>query len=218
MNLLVSFPSSQRLDTILERKRRAMTYQSQNRSRRRHSQQRRTPKVKLPHRVKEASPRALQANIVWDHHRRHGHAEEQRRDLDAKLPSPAESFGHGAAEGSSESRAGTEVCGDVGLVGASTSGISQFHIVSEFILLGNTLYRHQVTRDDAPQRTHPPSTKPAKRPRRDKALNTPRQRTPYRRKSKDADAGYKQGLPAHRVGQPAQQRLKRRRREQKGRG
>lgn len=104
-----------------------MAYQSQNRSRRRHSQQSRTPKVKLPHRIKDASPRALQANIVRDHDRRHGHAQEQRRDLDAELPSPAESFGHGAAEGSSEGGAGAEVCGDVGLVGASASDISQFH-------------------------------------------------------------------------------------------
>lgn len=97
------------------------TYQPQNRTRRRHCQQGRPRKVKPAHRVKDASPRALQPNIVRDHHRRHGHAQQQRRDLDAKLPSPAERFGHGAAEGSSEGGAGAEVCGDVGLVGASAS-------------------------------------------------------------------------------------------------
>lgn len=106
---------------ILSRVRRIKTYQSQDCSRRRHRQQRRTLEIKLTHRIKDASPRALQPDIIWDHDRGHGHAQEQRRDLDAKLPSPAERLGHGAAEGSSEGRAGAEIDGDIGLVGASAS-------------------------------------------------------------------------------------------------
>lgn len=185
---------------MLSRARRIETYQSQDCSRRRHRQQCRTLEIKLAHRIKDASPRALQPDIIWDHDRRHGHAQEQRRDLDAKLPSPAERLGHGAAEGSSEGRAGAEIDGDIGLVGASASDgesaftdflqVSQHQQKRKYKRKRDILYRHQVARNDTPQRGHPSSAKSAKRSRCYETLDTSRQGAPNRRNSKDAQAGY----------------------------
>lgn len=100
------------------------TYQAQDEKRYRRRQQQRPAGIKFTQRHPHAlalAPALDDAQVRRDRHGRDADAEEQRRDLHAKLPPPAERLGHGAAERGAQRGADAEGDVDEGLVRAAAS-------------------------------------------------------------------------------------------------